>query len=425
MNLIFWLLASTMVLIALLIILPPLLRKQAVMPNDDLDQRNINIARERLAELKVNLAAGGISQNQYDEQVAELELALSDDLKFADQIPIDSTQANKQNQGRWLAYVLLIAVPASATSLYWVLGDYQAIARVNDPAQVAQNPQTDQANANMPSPDAINKMVAKLADKLKTEPNNLEGWLMLGRSYKVLKRLPEAVDAFAHAYQLAGDKPDVLLHYAEVLALANNGDWSGKPKELVLEVLSLEPKNPGGLWFAAMAYAQQGDKKTAIKFLQNLESILPAYAPEKQEIRDIIANTEGQKGIPSPGQASKSAATANISVTVQVSLADGFKDKIKPDETVFIYAQALSGPKMPLAIIKKQAKELPLTVSLTDADSMMPAMKLSNFKQVKLLARISKSGNAMPQTSDLIGVIEQANLSDQQPHKIVINGQVK
>lgn len=421
MNLIFWLVAATMILVALLILLPPLWRKQddKAVADDDLDQRNIKIARDRLAELKANLAAGGISQAQYDEQVGELELALSDDLDL--KAPITYSQ----NHGRWLAYVLLIAISTLSALLYWTLGDYQAINRVNDPNQVAQAAQTDQANAKLPSPEAINKMVAKLAEKLKAEPNNLEGWLMLGRSYKVLKRLPEAVDAFAHAFQLAGDMPDVLLPYAEVLALANNGDWSGQPKDLVMKVLSLEPENPGGLWFAAMVNAQQGDKKTAIKFLQKLESVLPADSPEKQEIRDIIANTEGQKAIPSPGQASQSTAAANISVTVQVSLADGFQASIKPDDTVFIYAQALSGPKMPLAIIKKRAKELPLTVSLSDADSMMPDIKLSNFKQVNLLARISKSGNAMPQTGDLIGIIEQVGLIDQQPHKIVINAEVK
>ena len=156
-----------MVMIALLIILPPLLRAKQnhdVNPlSDEIDQRNINIARGRLAELKANLVAGGISQTQYDEQVAELELALSDDLKLE-----DSSQPVPTSQGRWLAYVLMVAIPCLSALLYRQLGNYQAINYVQDPNQTVQ---ADQANAaatssesNKPTPEAINQMVAKLAE---------------------------------------------------------------------------------------------------------------------------------------------------------------------------------------------------------------------------------------------------------------------
>jgi cytochrome c-type biogenesis protein CcmH len=418
---IFWFVATAMVLVALLIILPPLWRKQDNTQTDDLDQRNIKIARDRLAELKANKATGGISQDQYDEQVAELELALSDDLELVNPI------VNTQTQGRWLVYVLVIAVPVLSVTLYWTLGDYQAISRIDDPNQTAQ---VDQAGSTVPNQEAINKMVSGLAEKLKAEPNNLEGWLMLGRSYKVLERYPDAVEAFAHAYQLAGDKADVMLPYAEALALSNNSDWVGLPKELVMKVITLEPDNVTGLWFAAVANGQQGDKKAAIGFLRKLEVLLPADSPDKKQIHDIIANTESELGNPAPDKAAPDTAAqpvepSDISVAVQVSLSDGLQSDLKPEDTVFIYAQALSGPKMPLAIIRKQASELPLSVNLTDADSMLPNMKLSNFKQVRLLARISKSGNAMPQPGDLIGAIEEANLADHNVHKIVINDTVK
>jgi cytochrome c-type biogenesis protein CcmH len=420
LNLMFWLVAATMILVALLIILPPLWRKQeCAVADDDLDQRNIKIARDRLVELKANKAVGGISQTQYDEQVAELELALSDDLELKNPI----TPSRKQ--GRWLAYLLVVAIPVLSASLYWALGDYQAIIRLSDPNQVDQTAQANQANAAMPSPEAINKMVAKLADKLKAEPNNLEGWLMLGRSYKMLQRYPEGVEAFAHAYQLAGDKPEVMLPYAEVLALANNSDWAGLPKELVTKALSIEPENLNGLWFAALANAQQGDKRTAIGFLRKLETVLPEGSGDKQQIHELIANTESELGNAASATSPQPTTASVVSVDVAVSLAAELQSDVKPDDSVFIYAQALSGPKMPLAIIRKKAGELPLSVSLTDAQAMMPNMKLSNFKQVRLLARISKSGDAMPQTGDLIGVVEGANLADHTAHKIVINERVK
>jgi cytochrome c-type biogenesis protein CcmH len=416
LNIVFWLIAAIMILLALLIVLPPLWRKHDNAIDDDLDQRNIKIARDRLAELKANKAAGGISQAQFDEQVTELELALSDDLDLA------NTPAKAQIQGRWLTYVLLVVVPALSVTLYWVLGDYQAISYVNDPSQSAQ---AGQDNPAMPSPEAINNMVAKLAEKLKTEPNNLEGWLMLGRSYKVLKRYPEATEAYARGYQLAGDKPDVMLPYAEVLALSKNGDWGGKSKELVTKALSVDPENLTGLWFAAMATAQQGDKLSAIGYLKKLEKALPADSPDKQQIHEIIANTERLSSQVSADKQNQPNEKITTAVDVTVSLAKELQQYASPKDTVFIYAQALSGPKVPLAIVRKSVQELPVAVSLTDANSMMPSIKLSNFQQVRLLARISKAGSAMPQPGDLIGVIEQVDLADRQLYKIVINDRIK
>lgn len=416
MTILFWLIAGTMVLIALLIVLIPLLRVKDSTPTDDLDQRNINIARDRMAELKANLAAGGISQSQYDEQVAELELALSDDLDLA------APAVKAHGQGRWLAYVLLVAVPALSVGLYWTFGDYGAITRVNDPNQIAP---ADQSDTQMPSKEAINQMVGKLAEKLKAEPNNLEGWLMLGRSYKVLERYNESADAFARANQMAGDKAEVMLPYAETLALAANGNWTGLPKELVMKVLAKEPNHPTALWFAAMFNAQQGDKKTAVTYLKKLEAVLPADSPDKQQIHEIIVNTEIEPDSPNQEATKPSAATSNGSVTIEVSLAKELQAETNPEDTVFIYAQALSGPKMPLAIVRKKVSELPVSVSLSDADAMMPNMKLSSFKEVRLLARISKSGSAMPQAGDLIGTVEGANPASNETQKIVINSRVE
>lgn len=409
MNTVFWLVASAMILIALLIVLPPLWRKRENSVVDDLDQRNVRIARDRLAELKANRASGGLSQVQFDEQVAELEQALSDDLDLL------NSSGKSQGQGRWLVYVLVVAIPVLSAALYWKLGTYQAI---------SHSAELNQADPGAPNPEAIKKMVAGLAEKLKANPNNLEGWLMLGRSYKELQRYPEAVDAFAHAYQMAGDKAEVMLSYAEALVLANDNNWAGKPDELLKKALALEPDNLTGLWFSAMASAQQGDKKGALGFLRKLEAALPAESPDKQQLHELIATTESELNN-APLNTEPSAAVSTVAVNIQVNLAKELQTDVNPEDTVFIYAQALSGPKMPLAIIRKQVSELPLSVTLTDAESMLPNMKLSGFKQVRLLARISKSGNAMPQPGDLIGVIEQADLADPEGHKIVINDLIK
>jgi cytochrome c-type biogenesis protein CcmH len=405
----FLLIASVLILIAFLFILPPLWRKQANQ-DADFDQRNILIARHRLAELKENRRSGGISQAQYEEQLADLEQALSDDLD------IKSHVSSAQSQGRWVVYVLAIGIPVLAGSLYMTLGNYEA---VNHSAEMAVDPESLKLAE-------INKMVDGLAEKLKNKPDDAQGWLMLGRSYKVLNQFPKAVDAFANAYRLLGDQAEVMLLYADALAYASDKNLAGKPTELIFKALTLEPDNLTALWLGGMAKAQQGDAASAIKLWKKLEALLPPGSDSQQEIQGLLAKieTEAPQASAKP-EATQQANVSTVAINVQVSLAPELQKSASPGDTVFIYAQALSGPKMPLAIVRKQVSDLPITVSLDDSMAMMPNMKLSNFANVKLLARISKSGNAISQPGDLIGVIDQVALTDKGSHKIVINGQVK
>ena len=405
----FLLIVSVLILIAFLLILPPLWRKQAVQAAD-LDQRNILIAQHRLAELKENRRLGGLSQAQYEEQLADLEQALSDDLD------IKSHVSSTQSQGRWVVYVLVLGVPLLAGALYFSLGNYQAISHS---AEMAVDPDTLKLAE-------INKMVDGLAEKMKNNPDDAQGWLMLGRSYKFQQQYPKAVDAFANAYRLLGDQAEVMLLYADALAYASDKNLAGKPTELVFKALALEPDNMNALWLGGMAKAQQGDPVAAIKLWKKLAALLPPGSDSQQEIQGLLAKIESEapQAAAQP-EATQPANVSSVAIDVQVSLAPELQKSASPGDTVFIYAQALSGPKMPLAIVRKQVSDLPLTVSLNDTMAMMPNMKLSNFQNVKLLARISKSGNAVSQPGDLIGVIDQVALADKGNHTIVINGQVK
>jgi cytochrome c-type biogenesis protein CcmH len=405
----FLLIVSVLILIAFLLILPPLWRNQAVQ-DADLDQRNIRIAQHRLAELKENRRSGGLSQAQYEEQLADLEQALSDDLE------IKSHVIPAQSQGRWVVYVLVLGVPLLAGSLYLGLGNYQAISHS---AEMAVDPDTIKLAE-------INKMVDGLAEKMKNNPDDAQGWLMLGRSYKVLDQFPKAVDAFANAYRLLGDQAEVMLLYADAIAYLNDKNLAGKPTELVFKALSLEPDNLTALWLGGMAKAQQGDAATAIKLWKKLAALLPPGSDSQQEIQGLLAKIESEAlQASAQPEATQQGNVPSVAIDVQVSLAPELQKSASPGDTVFIYAQALTGPKMPLAIVRKQVSDLPLTVSLNNSMAMMPNMKLSNFANVKLLARISKSGNAISQSGDLIGVIDQVAIADKGNHKIVINGQVK
>jgi len=438
LNVLFLLIVSVLVLIAFLIVLPPLWRIPPAPPFSkrgekdplpplakggwggfaDQDQRNIAIARQRLAELKEQLQAGALTQALYDEQLVELEQALSDDLD------IDSHVNEAPSQGRWIALVLVLAIPFVAGSLYWTLGNYQSLTQEN---------QTAAANQAVPELEKMKSMVAGLAERLKEQPDDAMGWTMLGRSYKYLQQYPQAVDAFEHAYKLIGEQPEIMLLYADALAFSNNEQLAGKPSELVFKALAMEPNNVTGLWLGGMAKAQAGDFAAAMDLWTKLEAQLPQGSEAQREIQVLLAKLATQmpegaiqaEAKPVQPVATLPPSSAVASIDVQVSLAPELQKSANPGDTVFIYAQALSGPKMPLAIVRKQVSELPLTVNLTDAMAMMPTMKLSNFEQVKLLARISKSGDAMQQPGDLIGIIEQVALTDKSLKKIVINSSIK
>lgn len=413
---VFLVLVAVLLIAAYLIILPPLWRTQAI-EDAAFDERNTLIARHRLSELKEQLQSGGLSQSLYDEQLAELKQALGDDLE------ITSSTQTPQTHGRWMVYVLALAIPLVSGLLYVKLGAPQAIDRVEEVAVVS---------SGAPDSEAINKMVEGLAAKMKANPNDGEGWLMLGRSYKVLQQYPKAVDAFANAHRLLGDKADVMLMYADALAFANNETIDGKAAELVFKALEMEPDNLNGLWLGGMSKAQANDFMGAMLLWKKLESLLPAGSDAQKETQALLAKVTSQL----PKEAVLSLATnsqqadspqvaTDVSVKVEVSLDAALKQAAAPTDTVFVYAQALSGPKMPLAIVRKQVSDLPLSVTLDDSTAMMPKMKLSNFKEVKLMARISKSGNAMPQTGDLIGTVEQVTLTDKNLKKIVITDKIK
>ncbi len=409
MNILFWLIVSVLVLIAYLFILPSFWRRQ-VIADADLDQENIIIAQYRLAELKQARQSGALTEADYTAQLADLELALSDDLD------IKQHKKTVNNHGRWVIYVLLLVVPLLATGLYFLLGNYPAVSHTDEMS-------VDSDRLKLLE---INKMVTRLAEKMQDSPEDGQGWLMLGRSYRALEQYPKAVEALANAYRLLGEKPEVMLLYADALANTNDKNLIGKPSELVAKVLTLEPDNMEALWLGGMSKAQSGEDQAAYDTWKRLLDLLPPDSQAQQQIQGLLDQLVAENPQVIVDQKSNKSATSNgIEVKVTVEITADLKSTTQSDDTVFIYAQAISGPKMPLAIARKKVSDLPISVTLNDAMAMMPNMKLSNFPIVKLLARVSSTGNAMPQQGDLIGTLDSVVLADKAPHKIVINGAVK
>ncbi len=411
MNILFWLIVSILILTAFLFVLPAFWRKR-VIATTDLDQENINIAKSRLRELKESKLLGALSDAEYQEQLADLELALSDDLDIKN--PIQTLN----DQGRWAVYAVVLVIPLLATGLYFLLGNYPAVSHTAEMS-------VDVEAAKVAE---IGNMVNRLAEKMKANPDDGQGWLMLGRSYRALEQYPKAVDALANAYRILGEKPEVMMLYADALASNNDKSLIGQPSDLITKVLILEPENMEALWLGGMAKAQSGEDQAAYDRWKKLLGLLSPDTEDYKNVNGLLEQLLAENPQIKAGETSNKptvAPASGVEVTIDVSLADELKASAKVGDIVFIYAQALSGPKMPLAIERKKVSDLPLTVTLNDAMAMMPTMKLSSFPQVKLLARISTSGNAMQQPGDLIGTVEPVSIDDKIHHKIVINGTVK
>ena len=398
---IFWFIAAAMVAIALAFLLLPLLRRPRAQ-GPARSTINVDIYRDRLTELEAEHKSGVIAEAEYSQARAELERDMLADVGSADE-PSDIAPTTP----RAAVIAIAILVPAIAAGLYWKLG---ASDRIMTP--VAQTAQPDM--------HSIEAMVNKLATRLEADPNNAEGWTMLGRSYVVLGRYVEAVGAFAKARQVAGDSAELLADQAEAMALANNNNLAGQPESLVEQALKADPNNPKALWLAGHAAIQNGRHAEGVAYWTRLIARLPPGSAGRQKVEQLIAQAQGQPNAPVEVQRQSDASAAKASITVQVALAPEFKSKVSASDTVFIFARAAAGPKMPLAIVKKQVKDLPLTVTLDDSMAMMPQMRLSSFPKVIVGARVSKSGTAMPERGDIEGQSPVLSSSDQKSVKVTI-----
>ena len=399
MNILFWVIAAVMLVLAVLLVVLPLFKKTPLTAADG-EQRNVKIAQQRFAELKQQLQDGVLLPHQYEAQYLELQLSLNDDLQ-AEAQPVKAG-----GDGRWMAPLLVLILPIFSLLLYFHLADPEAIQKV-----AAQ--EADQAKlAN------IKSMIPKLVERLKQDPTDLQGWLMLGKTYKYLEQFPEAAKVFGKLNQLQPNNVEVMLNYAEMLAVTHEGQLRGEPTKLALQAVHLEPDNNDALWMAGMAEAEAGEAAKAIAYWQKLAGLLPADSPAQPQLRQMIAELGAQATAPA-----KVEITTNIHVLVAVD--DKIKAQAQDQQTVFIYAQALNGPKMPLAIVRKQVADLPVSVDLNDTLAMQPNMRLADFKQLRIIARISKSGTAMPQPGDFVGSIELKVPPDEQAVGVVINEEVK
>jgi len=264
-------------------------------------------------------------------------------------------------------------------------------------------------------------MVQKLADRLKSEPDNAEGFAMLGRSYTALGKLQEALAAYQQVVKLKPNDAQALADLADGLATANGRNLQGEPAKLIAQALKIDPKNVKALSLAGTIAFNQADYKQAVAVWERAAQVIDPASEFAQQLQGGIAEARQRAGMPSapaaaapslaqlsgassaPAADSKETAPATApgaSVSGQVKLGAALKGKVSPDDTLFIFARPATGSKMPLAILRKRVADLPVTFVLDDSLAMSPAARISGVPKVVVGARISKSGQAVPQAGD-------------------------
>jgi cytochrome c-type biogenesis protein CcmH len=394
----FWTLAGAMLLLGVAWIVPPLVRPKNRTVSAR-EHQNIEIARERLRGLDDEFASGAIDREQFDRARLEIEQILASDL-VSDSASASALETS--DSGLKTAIVVGLTVPLLSILMYGLLGNSEGL-------RIEPGQSSAQAGSGEPTA-SIEDMVNRLAERLQENPDNPEGWRLLARSYSVMQRYPEAVEALRRARGLIGDDPNLLIELADMIATVQNGSFDGQPAELVAKVLEKYPQHPGGLWLAGRSAVVAKDLELALKYWRQLEAVLPKEGEGVESVRLAIARVEEALGhkvaATTLAQDDETAESSAPGIRVKVALDQSLSSHVDPDDAVFIYAQALSGPPMPLAVSRKKVRDLPLQVRLDDSMAMMPAMTLSKFSEVRVIARVSKTGNAIPQSGDFKGQAE-------------------
>ncbi|CRI66710.1 Cytochrome c-type biogenesis protein CycH [Thiocapsa sp. KS1] len=421
---IFWTLTAGLIGLALFFVALPLLQPETPTDAPEQDELNLTVFKQRLQELDADLAAGFLEQDQYVAARRDLERDLLRDIPGE----LAASERRGASGGRWMAIVLAVAVPAAAVLIYDEVGHREMIERLESAALGGETPPLVGPDGQELPP--LEVLVERLAERLAEDPNNVDGWLMIGRTYFTMRRPEQALEAVSKAYALAPERPEVMLAYAEALAANTNNSLEGKPATLIEQVLAAEPDNASARWLSGMLYYQRGQFTAAATAWQRILDDMDPASEDAADMREMITEARTRAGAPTTGSvvtspstpaqggtepaaqpAAQQAQTASLasdpvaapSVTAEVSLDQSLSAGAAPEDVVFVFARAVAGPPMPLAVQRLQVKDLPTRVTLNDSMAMMPEMSLSAFPQVMIGARIAKSGQATPQSGDLEG----------------------
>jgi len=430
----FWVIAGFFIVAALMFILPTLIKgRQGKITALERQTANIAIYRDQLAELEADLSNDVLSKEQYEKSKQELQKRMLQDVSVSG-VGSDVRISPNKTRGLVTAVVVILAIPLTAVSLYMTIGDTRGLL---PQSQLANATQFHSENmAGMPQGHAeINSVVDNLVARLQDNPEDIEGWVMLGRTYAIMGKFQEASATYGKLVEIIPDNAQLLSDYADVLAMTNNGSLIGRPAELINQALSVDPEYPKALALAGTVEFEKENYEQAANYWQKLLGLIPQDSQLATSVSNSIDQAKslavkGKEGQPvqlaqnskitsdlphEAAQAVSETAAAGDSndpakISGKVAISSDLINKMSPNDVLFVFARAKTGPKMPLAILRLSAKDLPTTFSLDDDMAMTPTMKMSSFPEVVIGARVSKSGQAVPSSGDLEGFSQPVKL---------------
>ncbi|HRJ22573.1 MAG TPA: c-type cytochrome biogenesis protein CcmI [Thauera sp.] len=384
----FILLAGLLLAGALLLIVPPLLGAGARQRREQARQSTmaLTVLREQLAELDADLASGQIDAESHARSREELERRALEEGEAA----AEAAELADARPSRGWAVAMAVSIPAVAIASYLAIGEPEAL----DPANLT----TQQGFTR----EQVNDMVGQLVARLEQEPDNVEGWTMLARTYMVLEDYPKAVAAFARLGALVPDDPDVLADWADATAVVS-GTVQGEAEALAQRALAVAPQHVKALAIAGTGAYQRKDFATAAGHWERILAQIPATNDMAKGLRDSINDARAKAGLEPLAAlegAAPAAAAPVLTISGRLSLSAELADKVQPADVVFVFVRAEAGGP-PFAALRFTAAELPLDFDFDGATLMMGDMPIP--ERVVVAARVAKGGDATARSGDLEG----------------------
>jgi cytochrome c-type biogenesis protein CcmH len=392
----FWISAVAMTAVALLFLLPPLLRRRAA-PTDVRSRANAAIYREQLEELTAELQRGSLSREEFERASREVERRII--VEHGDTGPL----AAQNLSPRRAAIVVALLLPVTVGLGYWKLGNPDAMTGI---ASEQGHPVTR---------DQMESLVERLAARMAQTPQDAEGWMLLGRSQAVLGKYDAAAHSYGRAAQLLPEDANLLADYADTLAMAQGRKLAGEPFAIVQRALKADPEHIKSLALAGSAEFERRNFAAAIGYWERIQKIAPPESDFARSVAESIAEARSQAGgtlakaeLPAatkaaPAAKAKPAAAGAQGLQGTVSIDPALAAKLSPTDTVFVLARPVSGSRMPLAVARTTVAALPYRFMLDDSMAMAPGATISSHDKVVVAARVSKSGNAISQKGDVEG----------------------
>jgi cytochrome c-type biogenesis protein CcmH len=375
----FWLAAGLLLLVALSFLLIPVLRERRAQREEDRTALNVALYQERVAELQSQQAEGVLDAAQMDSGRAEAAREL-----LADTEGVAAPRVSRL--GKPLPLLAAVLVPVLGLGLYLHFGAADKVELTREFAQ---------------APQSMEEMTQRLERAVAAQPDSAEGLYFLGRTYMAQERPADAAKMFERAANLAGRQPELLGQWAQAQYFADGKKWSAKIQALTDEALKADPKEVTSLGLLGIAAFEGERYQEAIDYWTRLLAQLPPEDNSRAALQGGIKRA-AERLEASGGKVAQAPVAAKAALLkVSVDLSSELRSKVQPGDSVFIFARATSGPPAPLAAKRLTVADLPVTVELGDADAMMPQLKLSNFPEVQLVARISRAGQ--PTAGEWVG----------------------